>query len=348
MKKDKSASLVIPGRFAVLLRNHGVYSSHDKMTGARRSLRTRDYAKAAELVNALNQEYADKQHAEALAHIFLEKAGRTLCKMTWAEAMEACWSREGLRENTVNGLKRVFGGKCFAALRPMLICETYAEHFREVLKNGAPSTSKFLRTLQCFAIEQGWLHAPLLPNKVLRMKKQKDTKAITWEEHQRIVASEKRPEWKRYYTMCWLVGGGNTDMANLRVENFNKEIGVLTYIRKKTGNVCRLRFNGNIARLLELLPESGWLFPTIRLLHQKQRSSEFWRRVRTKKVNAPHISLHGYRVSMAERLAKAGISLREAQNMLGHRSEAVAISYAKNAEIISGTPDEHALLDLDL
>jgi len=332
--KTNTIPQVVSGRFSLIRRTHGVYFSHNKITGQRQSLRTRDKRQAVELLNALNANDADRQHCEELAQIYQRKAGRTISKKAWQEAMEECANTAGKAESTRERHRQAFKGKDFKPLLAMPIHSTHADHFRQVLKSGKPSVAKYLRKLQGFAIAQGWLTIPLLPSNALRVVKLKEKRAIKKEEYLRISEAETNPERKRFYQMLWATGAAQIDCANLRAENFNRETGVLTYRRKKTGCVCRLQLVGSLEALLKVLPTEGFLLPRLQQLSSSTRGSEFRRRCRTKALQIEGVTLHSFRYSWAERAAEAGLSIREAQAALGHRSEVVAMAYAKHAEIV--------------
>jgi hypothetical protein len=72
------------------------------------------------------------------------------------------------------------------ALRSVVVLATQAEQFLRVLEAGTVSTNVHLRRIHNFALAMSWLHWP----KVVSGEK----RAITLDEHQRIVAREPNPE----------------------------------------------------------------------------------------------------------------------------------------------------------
>ncbi|BCU78132.1 tyrosine-type recombinase/integrase [Luteolibacter sp. LG18] len=341
MKPNKTAPLVVSGNYTLIRRTNGTFYSHNKVTLQRQSLKTRNKNEAIELINALNKEDGDRRFAERMVEIYQEKAGRAVSKITWAEAMEECSKVAGKTESTRLRHRQAYTGKDFNSLRSMTICQTYPEHFRLIVKCGKPSVIKYLRKLQSFSIEQGWLTTPILASKSLRVIKLKEKRAIKREEYLRVIENEPDAEKRAFYSMLWATGASQVDCANLRVENFDREARTLVYTRQKTACVCRLKWNGGVEKLLDSLPQQGFLFPKLQKLTSSARAAEFRRRCRTKGVNVEGTSLHSFRYSMAERLAEAGFSIREASAALGHRSEAVHLAYAKKAEIFcSAIPEE--------
>lgn len=341
MKPNKTAPQALPGRYSLIRRTNGTYYSHNKVTLQRQSLKTRDKNQAIELLNVLNVDDSDLEHARAMAELYLKKAGRIVSDTTWQEAMDACSAAAGKEEATKQRHREAFRSKHFNPIRAMTIAQTHPDDLRRVLRTDKVTIVKFLRTLQNYAVAQGWLTSPLLPPTLFRVQKKKEARAMTQDEFRKIIAAEQNPERKLYYQMVWATGASQTDCANLRAENFDRATGVLTYYRRKTKSLCRLAFQGSIEKLLGVLPSEGYLFPNIQKLSSKRRSSEFTRRCRTQAVQVAGISLHSGRYAWAERAALAGFTLRQAQAALGHRSEVVAQAYAKKAEIVcSALPDE--------
>ena len=134
------------------------------------------------------------------------------------------------------------------------------------------------------------------------MRKKKFT-AITEEEHERIVAKEGNTERRLYYQMLWETGGSQTDIAGLSRHQIDLERGVIQFTRRKLmgkdGGNSFLRIGPRLSALLAQLPQSGDLFPTLKLEEAKHRSAEFRRRCRTLKIQGR--TLHSYRYSWAQR-----------------------------------------------
>ena len=156
-------------------------------------------------------------------------------------------------------------------------------------------------------------------------------RAITREEHQRIVEREQNPERRSYYELCWLLGGSQGDLASLRAEDIDWGSRVVSYRRQKTQIMALLHFGEEVAALLRQLPTSGPLFPYLRRVRAADRATEF--RQRCRGLGITGVTLHSYRYAWAERARKAGYPERFAQEALGHNSKAVHRAYAKKAEV---------------
>jgi hypothetical protein len=104
--------------------------------------------------------------------------------------------------------------KAFDLIRSRKLMETAAEHFLQVLNVGTISTNMFLRRLHNFAVGMHWLPWPVLPKLKWPAVEHKERRAITADEHQRIIEREHNPEIRAYYQLLWHLGGSQTDIAD--------------------------------------------------------------------------------------------------------------------------------------
>jgi hypothetical protein len=77
-------------------------------------------------------------------------------------------------------------------IRPKVVVLTTSDDFMAALRTGTVSTNVYLRRLQNHCLDMGWLPVPILPKKKLPKIKHKEARAITWDEHCRILAREGR------------------------------------------------------------------------------------------------------------------------------------------------------------
>ena len=96
--------------------------------------------------------------------------------------------------------------KAFDSIRNLVIIETRPEHFLRVLENAKVSTNVYLRRIHNFALEMNWLPWPVIVEAHWPKIVFKDKRAITWEEHQSIIAREPNPERKAFYQVAWHLG----------------------------------------------------------------------------------------------------------------------------------------------
>jgi len=104
---------------------------------------------------------------------------------TWQNAIEA------VTETKLGGNKerwlRVVKDPALVPLLPQIIIETKAEALLACLRVGTVSTNVFLRRLHNFCVDMNWLPWPLIPKRQWPVVRFKDKRAITVEEHARIV-----------------------------------------------------------------------------------------------------------------------------------------------------------------
>ena len=70
--------------------------------------------------------------------------------------------------------------------------------------------------LHNFALDMNWLPWPIVPRKRWPQINLREKRAITFEEHRKILAGESNAELRDYYELLWQVGGSQTDIASLR------------------------------------------------------------------------------------------------------------------------------------
>jgi integrase len=301
----------------------------DTKTGKRTSLNTKDRDTAKQIVFAKNQALKQPSINLQLAKAYLAGSDSGVATRTWQTALEAIV--ETKHGTTEERWSRAAKDKALDGIRGRVIIETTAENLLQALKQGTVSTNVHLRKLHNFCIAMNWLPWPLIPKRLWPEIKFKDKRAITLEEHHRIIEREKNPEMRDFYDLCWHLGGSQSDIANLEADCIDWANRVIAYARKKTDNLAFIHFGEEIETLLRSRPASGPLFPRLRQLHEKHRAKEFNRRCVGLGIEG--VTLHSYRYAWAERARKCGYPERFAQEALGHNSKAVHRSYAKRAQV---------------
>jgi hypothetical protein len=99
-----------------------------------------------------------------------------------------------------------------------------------------------------------WLPWPIIPKRLWPEVRFKERRAITSEEHQLIIEREKNPERRRFYELCWHLGGSQTDIANLKAEDIDWPNQTIAYARQKTGSLAMIHFGPDIEDVLRRLP----------------------------------------------------------------------------------------------
>ena len=316
-------------RYRVFRRSWGTYYCEDLVTKKQETLRTRDKGEAYRLVAAKNESEQSPAFYLHLARVYWKAGDPVAASRTWQHVMDEIpkLKRGETRCRWLTAIK----GKAFDPLRNMIVLETQAEHFLRVLEMCTVSTNVYLRRIHNFALDMNWLPWPILPKKRWPVIRFKEKRAITWDEHQAIVACEYNLERKAFYRLAWHLGASQSDIAFLEAGNIDWENRVLSFARKKTGSIALMHFDGEMEEVLRSLPANGPLFPHFRRLRAGDRATEFKQRCAV--VGVKGVTLHSYRYAWAERAKQAGYPERFAQEALGHNSKAVHRAYARKAQV---------------
>jgi integrase len=145
------------------------------------------------------------------------------------------------------------------------------------------------------------------------------------------VERERNPERRKFYELCWHLGGSQGDIANLKAEDVDWGYKTISFTRKKTGVPVILHLGESALNVLKDLPSEGMLFPYLSRVRASDRATEF--RQRCRGLGIEGLTLHAYRFAWAERAKTAGYPERFAQEALGHNSVAVHRAYAKKAKV---------------
>src|ERR1039457_2508101 len=311
----------------ILFRRAGVFHSEDTTTGKQHSLRTKDEAEALTLLHSKNEAHRQPVLNLQIARTYLTATDPEVANRTWQTPMDEM-------TKTKIGSTRVrhecaMKDKAFDIIRNLPILETHSAHFLKVLELGKVSTNVYLRRIHNFALDMNWLPWPILPKRQWPQVRYKDKRAITIEEHQRIIAAEVNPERKHLYQLCWHLGASQGDIANLKGEDVDLTNNTISFVRKKTGVPGLVHLGAEALNLFKDLPAEGMLFPYLASVRAGDRATEFGQRCRQLGISG--VTLHSYRYAWAERAKTVGYPERFAQEALGHNSKAVHRAYAKRA-----------------
>ena len=320
---------------------NGRFYIEDNTTGKQESLGTSDKTEARRLLMAKNE--ADQQPAfnAQLARTYLAAGDPALAKRTWKEVMDAFVAARAQRcESTRDRYDQAFREPIVARFASRKLLDTRPEDILQLLKDGTVSTNMYFRRLHSFALTLGWLPWPILGYRQWPSRKYKTKRGITWDEHRRLVDTEKNVERKAFLELLWHVGAAQIDLVSLGTDNIDWNTKTITYFRRKTNKPCVLRFGEEVAAILRSLPTSGPLFPKYSTLCSADRATRFAERVErlgikqhSKEAGIPSVSLHSYRYAWAERARAAGYPERFAQEALGHASAAIHRAYAKSVRV---------------
>jgi integrase len=314
-------------RYRLFLRRKSVYYAFDDTTKTVTSLKTKDKAEATRLLMAMNE--AGKQPAMnlSLARVYLRHSDPMVSVRTWQNVLDEII---GIKTGPTQARwKSAARDKAFDLIRDRILIETQAEHLLAVLRAGTVSTNAFLRKVHNFALDMNWLPATVIPRRQWPAIHYKEKRAITLEEHQKIIAAEVNPERKTLYQLCWHLGASQGDIANLKGEDVDWTNNTVSFVRKKNGVPVLVHLGGEALNLFQDLPAEGPLFPYLSRVRAGDRATEFASRCR--QLGIKGVTLHSYRYAWAERAKTVGYPERFAQEALGHNSKAVHRAYAKRA-----------------
>jgi len=299
----------------------------DTTAGKRTSLRTTNEEAARQIVEARNNSERQPVLNLQIAKAYLAGTDNGIATRTWQQAIESLASTKQAANQ--HRWRTAAKDKVFVPLMPRIIIETSGELLLKVLQTGTVSTNVFLRRLHNFCVDMNWLPWPLIPKRQWPAVRFKDKRAITLEEHQKIVVAEVNPERKALYQLCWHLGGSQGDIANLKGEDVDWQNGTVSFMRKKTGVPVIVHLGAEALNLFKDLPAEGVLFPYLSSVRANDRATEF--RSRCRQLGIHGVTLHSYRYAWAERAKTVGYPERFAQEALGHNSKAVHRAYAKRA-----------------
>jgi len=305
----------------------GMFYCVDKLTGKRTSLQTTNRDEAQQIVDAKNNSLRQPVLNLQIAKAYLAGSDNGVATRTWQQALD---SLTGTKRGANQARWRsVAKDEALASLLPRVVIETQGELLLKALEVGTVSTNVFLRRLHNFCVDMNWLPYPLVPKCQWPAVKFKEKRAVTLEEHQKIIAAEVNPERKALYQLCWHLGASQGDIAALKGEDVDWANGTVSFTRKKTSVPVLIHLGAEALNLFKDLPSEGPLFPYLSRVRAGDRATEFGQRCR--QLGITGVTLHSYRYSWAERAKTVGYPERYAQEALGHNSKAVHRAYAKRA-----------------
>lgn len=174
----------------------GVYYLKDTETGKRESLHMTDKGQAEQLLQAHRQAHALSVANLQLARIYANASDPELAKRTWDHLFkEVIKLKAG---ETKARYERAVKDHVFDSIRHKPLLQTGAQHFLDVLNAGGTGTNAYLRKFHSFALDMNWLLAPVLVKRKWPKVTYKAKRAITWDEHQNILAREVNAERKAF------------------------------------------------------------------------------------------------------------------------------------------------------
>ncbi len=344
-------------RYRKFKRAWGMFYAFDTVTGNSVSLKTRVSSEADKKVHAMNETERQPGISLGLARVYLNATDPKLATRTWQEVMENIVAKK--TDETRRRWEVAIKDRNFDCIRKLCVAETRPEHFDRALADGKVSTNVYLRRIHNHALGMEWLLKSVIPRLQWPRPVFKTKRAITAEEHRRIIEAETAAaernqgsrnsdlphyeERRDFYELLWHTGAAQSDAAYLMAEDINWSVRTICYSRKKLKGragikPALIRFGAEVAAILERRPQVGALFPYLRTVRAGDRATEF--RQRCDGLGIKGVSLHSYRYAWAERALKCGYPERFAQQALGHGSKAVHHAYSKHAEVTVPSLDD--------
>lgn len=320
-----------------LFRRRRIYYSEDTETGEQKSLETTDKLTAQRLLHAKTESAQMGAVNLQIARAYMVAADPLMPDRTWKQVVDFIVDekKEGACKHRWETVRK---DKALKPLWKMKVVETRADQLLMLLKKGTVSTNVYLRRLHNYAFDMNWLPWPIVPKRRWPKIVHQPKRAITREEHLKVIARETNQERRDFYDLCWELGGSQSDIAFLESEDIDWTDWTICYNRRKLAGLSAtdikpplIKFGKRCAEILRRLPKTGPLFPYLRSVDCKDRATEF--RQRCKGLGIDGVTLHSYRYSWAERARKAHYPRRQAEEALGHNSKAVHIAYAKRAQV---------------
>lgn len=315
-----------------LVRRGTHYYAHNRNTGQRTSLNTDDQESAEQILNAKNEAERMPVMNLALGRVFLAARDASLPNRTWGDVMERIG--RGGKESTRYRYEVAMRDPFIGRLKNRRIIETTSQDLFGIMDAGNRSTTYYLRRLHRFAINLGWLPAPILSPKMWPRIRWNSRRGITREEHGRIIADDPCEERRNYHEVLWFTGASQGDAAQFTASQIDWKTKTLVYRRAKLGEDAPPAFitiGPRLEEVLRRLPTEGFLFPTIAMMTPSQRADRF--KIRRDRAGIQNVTLHCYRYAWAERAYEAGMPERYAMAVLGHACETVHRLYARKANV---------------
>lgn len=194
---------------------------HNRQTGSRESLHTKDETEALKLVQARNETVAQPALNREMAKVYLRAQDPEFCQRTWkhvAELIDAAY--EG---STKKRFAKFVKSPPMKGLIGVKLVDTTAADFLAVLahEDAGVSTNVQLRILHNRALDIGWILHPVLSRKAWPKLRYGKRRGITLDEHNRILAVTGRKDYRLYFELLWETGGSQTDIASLDAANID-------------------------------------------------------------------------------------------------------------------------------
>ena len=213
-------------RFRMFQRQGGVYYWQDNETRQQGSLGTKDKHSAQKLLHAKNEAHEQPILNLALARAYATAHDPKMSTRTWRDVMTEMASHG--KASTQERCARAMNSKSLDLIRNKTLLATTSDDMLTVMHAGKNTTNHYLRRLHNLAVNLGWLAWPILAKRAWPKIRTARRRAVTREEHQRIIDAEKNTERRNFYELLWETGCAQTDAAHLRAEDIDRGKRILS------------------------------------------------------------------------------------------------------------------------
>ncbi|PTX99433.1 hypothetical protein DB346_16450 [Verrucomicrobia bacterium LW23] len=169
------------------------------------------------------------------------------------------------------------------ALQPLLrlkLSETTGEILLSLLRTFSHSGLSYARRWYNLAIDFGWIPMNLLPRRHWPKIRSAERRAITCEEHGKLLESvHGEDDWYDYFQALWWLGAAQTDLARLTAERVNLAANQILFKRTKIrhrgrGWTCAV-MGPSLRAIIEkrMAGKQSYLFPALAVLKNSYRST---------------------------------------------------------------------------
>jgi len=339
MQKDANMK-----RYRIFKRKNGIYFLEDNKTKKQESLRTKDPEQAERV--AFHRNESDKIAAghRQIGIGYLQAGDPGIRTRTWSDVADSFCALP-VAESTLRRKLNAMKDPAIRGLFPLLLIETMPEQLVVAINKGTVSTNTFLRKLHNHAKRMKWLPEEILTRGTWPPIVYGDKRAITRDEHELIMKVTPTKERRSFNEVLWQTGGSQTDIANLTAEQIDWEEGSIRFKRIKMGKrkagFVTLTMGPTLEAILEELPQTGLLFPTLAGVGENDRATAFAKHC--EKAGVEGVTLHSYRYAVIQRAQACGFSKRHAMAMVGQSREQTHNLYARGGATVVPSLEEWEL-----
>jgi hypothetical protein len=214
-------------KYRLFQRANDVFYREDNESGKQSSLRTKDRRAAGKLLHVQNEAHRLSSLNLTMARAYLSAHDAKMSTRTWSAVMREIGTH-GIASSQER-CARTFCSKAFDSIRHKPLVQTTAEDLLSIVHNHGHSIAQYLRRLHK-ACDLGRLAWPILAKRVWPKIRAKRRRAVTAEEHAKIIASEKNLEKRVHYGFRYETGAAQSDAAELTAENIDLQEGLLVYL----------------------------------------------------------------------------------------------------------------------